>query len=106
MSNLVVTTNLSDRHRGGFGKSPIFIRFAKPCSKEEESVELTPYNPNSSRLRITNAIGDELWTLDRLSDPRKFRLEVDINNLNEGTYYVEIQDGFFHQVRMVRIAAA
>lgn len=106
MSNPTVQTNLSHRHRGGFGKSPIFIRFAKPSGHEEESVELTPYNPTSSTITITDANGQEVWTLDQLSDTNKFRLEVAVNNLNEGLYYVEVQDGFFHQVRMVRIAAA
>lgn len=106
MSNLIVQTNLCNRYRGGFGKSPVFIRMNPANRSQQESVELTPYDLRASRIRLTNSIGDELWTLEKISDKQEVRLEVDIQNLNEGTYYVEVQDGFFHQVRMVRIAAA
>ncbi len=69
-------------------------------------MELTAYNPAGSILRLTDSHGTEIWHYDRFTNPGEFRLDVNISNLSAGIYYVEIHDGFFHQVRMVRIAAA
>ena len=106
MDKVEIKTQLKNRHMGAFGRSPISIRFETSLLNRANAVELTAYNPAASTLRLMDDHGAELWHLDHLSDPSEFRLEVAVRNLNEGTYYVEIQDGFFHQVRMVRIAAA
>ncbi len=106
MTKVEIETHLKNRHRGAYGRSPISIRFEALQPSTDHSVELTTYNPSSSVLRLMDDHGAEIWHLDRLSDPAEFRLEVAVRNLHAGTYFVEIQDGFFHQVRTVRIAAA
>ncbi|MDP5170194.1 MAG: T9SS type A sorting domain-containing protein [Bacteroidia bacterium] len=101
-----IETHLHHRHREGFKKSPVCFHLSQQANNGTEEVELTAYNPAGSTLRLTDSQGTEIWHYDRLNNSGEFRLDVNIRNLSAGIYYVEIHDGFFHQVRMVRIAAA
>ncbi len=100
-----VETQVHHRYRGHFRTAPIRVHLSKGATLAGQPVELSAYRAQASVLRLLDAQGIEIWREGHLEDPAEFCTEVSIQNLQAGTYYVEIQDGFFHQIRMVQVAA-
>ncbi|MDX2247300.1 MAG: hypothetical protein SF052_11010 [Bacteroidia bacterium] len=71
-------------------------------SSERLRVELSPFDQDESVIRLMDETGNIL--LQEQQEPAQHgRLEFTVSNLDSGTYFFEVSDGFFYQVKEVRI---
>ncbi|MDW3647001.1 MAG: hypothetical protein R8P61_08060 [Bacteroidia bacterium] len=68
-------------------------------------VELVSRAPEASIIRMTNDKGQTILHDDQGIGRENDRLEFTVKNLEPGTYFCEVNDGFFCQVKEVRILA-
>ncbi|MEZ4825012.1 MAG: T9SS type A sorting domain-containing protein [Bacteroidia bacterium] len=65
-------------------------------------VELSPFAEDESIIRVMDETGNVL--LQEQKEPEHTgRLEYTVSNLNSGTYFFEVSDGFYYQVKEVRV---
>ena len=81
------------------------VGFIVNPEKEENDnlvVELNPFDPDESTIRVMDETGNVLLHEDQDMEDSG-RVEFTVNNLNAGTYYFEVSDGFYYQVKEVRV---
>lgn len=66
-------------------------------------VELVSRAPEDSIIRMTDDKGQTIIHDDEGIASESDRLEFTVKNLEPGTYFCEVNDGFFCQVKEVRI---
>lgn len=76
-----------------------------PNAADEVRVELVSNSPECSIIRMTNDKGQTILHDDQGIGEDKDRLEFTVKNLGPGTYFCEVNDGFFCQVKEFRILA-
>lgn len=73
--------------------------------KEDLRIELSPFTSEESTIRLSDNEGTVILDDYQEFDESGNRLEITVSDLDEGTYYFEINDGFFHQVKEIRISS-
>ncbi|TAE48612.1 MAG: hypothetical protein EAZ89_15095 [Bacteroidetes bacterium] len=73
------------------------------CEEEELHVELTSFQPESSVIRLVDNNGRLLLQEDQDPDADADQVIFTIRNIGAGTYFFEVSDGFYYQVKEVRI---
>ncbi|MEL6849865.1 MAG: hypothetical protein AAFP92_15190 [Bacteroidota bacterium] len=66
-------------------------------------VEMVSHEAQHSEIRMVDAKGSLILHEKSAFSEAIDRLEYTIRNLVAGTYFFEVYDGFFHQVKEVRI---
>ena len=66
-------------------------------------IELISHDPQESTIRMLDEWGRTLMQESEGFGNEKNRLEFTVRNLEAGTYFFEMSDGFFYQVKEVRI---
>jgi hypothetical protein len=90
----------------GFRSSIVFIVYPlNPGDEQELHVELNSVTPTTSTVRVVDHDGDILFEEIHYFQEHG-TLIYTLRNLLEGTYYFEISDDFFHQVKEIRILPA
>ena len=93
-----------NRTRSGNGRSSIgFIVNPDNEAPEGVRVELVSHDPEESVIRMIDETGNLILQEDGGFGDESDRLEFTVNNLEAGTYFFEVNDGFFCQVKEVRI---
>ncbi|MEO0470483.1 MAG: hypothetical protein AAF206_12735 [Bacteroidota bacterium] len=69
---------------------------------EDLVVELNPVDSDETVIRVVDEEGTLLLQEQEFNGESN-RLEITMEDLDAGTYYFEVQDSFFHQVKEVRI---
>jgi hypothetical protein len=85
----------------GFVISP-----ATGCAQDEIYLELYAVEPRQAMVSLTDQTGNLLLREEQTFLPDQERLVYRIQNLAAGTYYFEVSDGFYYQVKEVQIQAA
>ncbi|RMG57780.1 MAG: hypothetical protein D6722_24415 [Bacteroidetes bacterium] len=82
-----------------------FVVYSQSPQAETLRVELGPFQARAATIRLSQADGPLL--LEEAYSPVRHpaRLQITLRDLAAGTYFFELSDGFFHQVKEVRIAA-
>lgn len=81
------------------------VGFIVNPEKEENDnlvVELNPFDPDESTIRVMDETGNVLLHEDQDMEDSG-RVEFTVNNLDAGTYYFEVSDGFYYQVKEIRV---
>ena len=73
--------------------------------KEDLRIELCPFDSEESVIRLSDNEGTVILHDHQEFDENGNRLEITVSDLDEGTYYFEVNDGFFHQVKEIRISS-
>ncbi|MEO0896484.1 MAG: hypothetical protein AAFY71_08815 [Bacteroidota bacterium] len=84
------------------GQSVRFLVYPsqKTQSNQHYQVDLALFNGKSSRIILSDGNGRLL--LEDVEAPQQTYV---IKNLSAGTYFFEINDGFFYQIKELRISA-
>jgi hypothetical protein len=84
----------------GHGTSPVGFILE---GKEEYRVELTPFRPEQTTVRLLDAGGSLLLEEEQPFGEEAKPVVYTVHNLEAGAYYCEITDGFYCQVKEVRL---
>lgn len=103
-----VEKHLHTRSYSGNSRSSIgFIVYPKDTKSiewgEELHVELSTVHPETSTVRMVDDTGNLLMQEEHRFDTSPGRLVYTVRNLEAGVYYFEISDGFYLQVKELRI---
>ncbi|MEM7370891.1 MAG: hypothetical protein AAF587_19910 [Bacteroidota bacterium] len=106
-----VEKQLHSRSFPGNTKSSIgFVVYPKETLdagwEEEMHIELSTVYPEASTVRMVDESGRLLIQEEHHFDTDPGRLVYTVRNLDAGTYFFEISDGFFYQVKELRIPPA
>ncbi|MDX1906127.1 MAG: hypothetical protein SF053_03775 [Bacteroidia bacterium] len=101
-----VEKKLHQRSPANEFRSPIGFVVTPASAGEPVNVELTSIFPELSVIRVMDENGESLLQETVPFDARHTRLEYIMGNLSEGRYYFEVSDGFFYQIKEVRIPTA
>ena len=82
-----------------------FIVSSKDEEKEAVRVELSPFATDESEIRLSDQEGTVILHDHQEFDEAGNRLEIRVSDLDAGTYFFEVNDGFFHQVKEIHISA-
>ncbi|WNJ17717.1 hypothetical protein [Pontibacter sp. G13] len=91
-----------DQDTGSIG----FEIFPKKSVKRAYKLELSSYRPKDSVVRLLDASGKMLLNERPSAFNETHHFLYIVRNLDAGTYFVEISDGFYYQIKEVRIPAA
>lgn len=81
------------------------IHPAGGCAQEEMYLELSAVAPRQAQVRLTDAQGALLMQEEEHFAPGQERIIYRIQNLCAGTYYFEVTDGFYYQVKEIEVKA-
>lgn len=103
-----VEKQLHSRSYPGHNRSSIgFVLYPKgtrkPGWEDELHIELSTVYPEASTVRMVDESGRLLIQEEHHFDTDPGRLVYTVRNLDAGTYFFEISDGFFYQVKELRI---
>ena len=66
-------------------------------------IELVTHDVEESIIRMIDETGNTILHEEEGFDEEQNRVEFTVKNLEAGTYFFEMSDGFFYQVKEVRI---
>jgi hypothetical protein len=69
-------------------------------------VELSPAQAGELTVRLMTSQGQTLLEEEQWLDPDQEQLIVTVYDLPVGTYFFEVTNGFFHQIKELRIPPA
>ncbi len=75
-------------------------------TREALRIELSPFQWKGSVIRVTDAQGVLLMESDQDETAASFAMEYTVEDMQAGIYYFEVNDGFYYQVKEVRVPAA
>ncbi|MEL6593255.1 MAG: hypothetical protein AAFP02_08215 [Bacteroidota bacterium] len=78
----------------------------RPTDSEEiYRVELAPFQMAQTIIRVLNSTG-ELILESQSIEELQASLEYTVQDVQAGIYYFEVNDGFYYQIKEVRVPAA
>jgi hypothetical protein len=102
--------SIEKRETSGYGSAivgPIgFIVHPEVPDQEEVRVELSLVQAGNLTLRLIDSQGHRLMEQTEWLDPEQEQLIVTVHDLPVGTYFFEVTNGFFHQIKELRIPPA
>lgn len=79
----------------------------RPTHTEEVyRVELSPFLLEDTTIRVLDSRGKLLLESDSNQPIGETSLEYTVQDVKAGIYYFEVSDGFFYQIKEVRVPAA
>ena len=99
-----VRKTIQNHSRSGHSRSSVGF-FVNPDQEDPEGVriELVSHDPEESIIRMVDETGNLILQEDGGFGDESDRLEITIENVEAGTYFFEVNDGFFCQVKEIRI---
>lgn len=80
----------------------VYPREQSQADPEALRVEMGPFHPGPTTIRLTDKWGHLL--LEEAYEPAQSRCLITVHDLEDGTYFFEVNDGFFHQIKEVHIS--
>ncbi|MEM6347573.1 MAG: hypothetical protein AAF927_27040 [Bacteroidota bacterium] len=79
----------------------------RPTHTEEVfRVELSPFQINETTIRVLDSCGQLILESDSQQEIGEASLEYTVQDVKAGIYYFEVNDGFYYQIKEVRVPAA
>lgn len=95
----VTSRSLSNEFRSPIG----LVVYAQNEPNEELWLELNPFDFEASTIRLVDETGKLIIQEAHRFDPSSDRLIFTVKNLKAGTYFFEVNDGFFYQIKELHI---
>jgi uncharacterized protein YxjI len=87
-------------------RSTIGFVVCPPNGHEALRIELYPFQISESVVRVTDSRGKTLMETDQSRSESLSCLEYTVEDIKAGIYFFEVSDGFYYQVKEVRVPAA
>lgn len=81
--------------------------FIYPDGSSQQSeiyVELSTASARKATVRLVDEEGNTLMLAHECFEPGQSRLSYTIRNIEPGTYFFEVTDGFFYQIKELQVS--